>query len=158
AKAGVRTIEHGNLIDSAAAQLLAARGGYLVPTLVTYEVMRREATRANLSPFSVAKLERVLAAGLRSIDIALSAGVKLGFGTDLLGEFHAYQAEELLLRERIQGPRAVLASATLVNAEILGQTGRLGVVAPGALADLIAVEGNPLKDLRLLQDQGAHLA
>jgi imidazolonepropionase-like amidohydrolase len=158
AKAGVRTIEHGNLIDAPAARLLAERGGYLVPTLVTYEIMRREAPRARLPAFSVAKLETVLSAGLESIQIALNAGVKLGFGTDLLGEFHAYQSEEFLIRSRVQEPRAVLASATLVNAEILGQTGKLGVIAPGALADLIAVDGNPLKDLGLLQDQGRHLA
>jgi imidazolonepropionase-like amidohydrolase len=157
AKAGVRTIEHGNLIDAPAAKLLAERGGYLVPTLVTYESMRREAPRAKLPSFSVAKLETVLAAGLESIQIALKAGVKLGFGTDLLGEFHAYQSEELQIRARVQEPRVVLASATLVNAEILGQTGRLGTIAPGALADLIAVDGNPLKDLGLLQGQGRHL-
>jgi imidazolonepropionase-like amidohydrolase len=157
AKAGVRTIEHGNLIDAPAAKLLAERGGYLVPTLVTYEIMRREAPRARLPSFSVAKLETVLAAGLESIQIALKAGVKLGFGTDLLGEFHAYQSEELQIRARVQEPRVVLASATLVNAEILGQTGRLGVIAPGALADLIAVDGNPLEDLGLLQGQGRHL-
>jgi imidazolonepropionase-like amidohydrolase len=158
AKAGVRTIEHGNLIDAPAAKLLAERQGYLVPTLITYEVMRREAPRAGLSSFSVAKLETVLNAGLESIQIALGAGVKLGFGTDLLGEFHACQSEELLVRSRVQSPRDVLLSATRVNAEILGQTGRLGVIAPGALADLIAVDGNPLADLGLLQDQGRHLA
>lgn len=157
AKAGVRTIEHGNLIDAPAASLLASRGGFLVPTLVTYEVMRREAPRAGLPAFSVAKLATVLDAGMQSIQIALDAGVKLGFGTDLLGEFHVYQSEELQIRARVQEPRAVLTSATRVNAEILGQAGRLGVVAPGALADLIAVEGNPLKDLGLLQERGRHL-
>jgi imidazolonepropionase-like amidohydrolase len=157
AKAGVRTIEHGNLIDAPAAKLLADRQGYLIPTLITYEVMRREASRAKLPAFSVAKLETVLSAGLESIQIALSAGVKLGFGTDLLGEFHAYQSEELLIRSRVQKPRDVLLSATRVNAEILGQTGRLGVIAPGALADLIAVAGNPLADLGFLQNQGQQL-
>lgn len=157
AKAGVRTIEHGNLIDAPAAKLLADRQGYLLPTLITYEVMRREAPRARLPAFSVAKLETVLSAGLESIQIALSAGVKLGFGTDLLGEFHAYSSEELLIRSRVQKPRDVLLSATRVNAEILGQTGRLGVIAPGALADLIAVAGNPLADLGLLQNQGQQL-
>ncbi len=158
ANAGVRAIEHGNLLDAAAAALLAARGAYLVPTLVTYEVMRREAPRARLPSFSVAKLETVLEAGLASVALALAAGVKLGFGTDLLGEFHAYQAEEFAIRSRIQAPRAVLKSATAVNAEILGQSGRLGTIAPGALADLIAVDGNPLDDVNLLQDQGRHLA
>jgi imidazolonepropionase-like amidohydrolase len=63
----------------------------------------------------------------------------------------------LLVRARVQSPRDVLLSATRVNAEILGQTGRLGVIAPGALADLIAVDGNPLADLGLLQNQGRHL-
>ena len=158
ANAGVRTIEHGNLLDAASAALLAARGAYLVPTLVTYEVMRREAPRARLPAFSVAKLETVLEAGLKSVEMALAAGVKLGFGTDLLGDFHAYQSEELAIRSRIQSPHAVLKSATAVNAEILGQSGRLGLIAPGALADLIAVDGNPLDDLNLLQDQGRHLA
>ena len=158
ANAGVRTIEHGNLLDAASAMLLASCGAYLVPTLVTYEVMRREAPRARLSAFSVAKLETVLEAGLKSVEIALAAGVKLGFGTDLLGEFHEYQSEEFAIRSRIQTSHAVLKSATAVNAEILGQSGRLGTIAPGALADLIAVNGNPLDDLSLLQDQGRHLA
>ena len=158
AKAGVRTIEHGNLIDAPAAKLLAERQGYLVPTLVTYEVMRREAPRAGLPAFSVAKLETVLSAGLESIQIALAAGVKLGFGTDLLGEFHAYQSEELQIRARVQTPRDVLLSATRVNAEILGQTDRLGVIVPGALADIIAIDGNPLEDLGLLQEQGRHIS
>jgi imidazolonepropionase-like amidohydrolase len=155
--AGVRTIEHGNLLDGEAARLLAARGAYLVPTLVTYEVMRREAPRARLPSFSVAKLETVLEAGLKSVEIALAAGVKLGFGTDLLGEFHGFQSEEFAIRARIQEPRAVLKSATTINAELLGQSGRLGTIAPGALADLIAVDGNPLEDLNLLQEQGRHL-
>jgi imidazolonepropionase-like amidohydrolase len=119
---------------------------------ITYEVMRREAPRARLPAFSVAKLETVLSAGLESIQIALSAGVKLGFGTDLLGEFHAHSSEEFLIRSRVQKPRDVLLSATRVNAEILGQTGRLGVIA-----DLIAVAGNPLADLGLLQNQGQQL-
>jgi imidazolonepropionase-like amidohydrolase len=105
----------------------------------------------------VAKLETVLEAGLQSIEIALAAGVKLGFGTDLLGEFHAHQSEEFAIRARIQEPRAVLKSATAINAEILGQSGRLGTIAPGALADLIAMEGNPLENLGLLQEQGRHL-
>jgi imidazolonepropionase-like amidohydrolase len=155
--AGVRTIEHGNLLNAEAAKLLAAHGAYLVPTLVTYEVMRRQASSIPLPPFSVAKLETVREAGLHSLEVALDAGVKLGFGTDLLGELQAHQSEELEIRARIQKPNAVLTSATAVNAQILGLEGRLGIIAPGALADLIAVDGNPLKDLGLLQRQGQHL-
>ena len=157
ARAGVRTIEHGNLIDATAARELANAGGYMVPTLITYEALRRESSRAQLSEFSRKKLAHVLDAGMKSIEIAVSHGIKLGFGTDLLGEFHPYQAEELVLRSRVQGAAAVLDSATRINAEILGQPGRLGVVAPGAIADLIAVAGNPLQNLDLLQHQGRHI-
>ncbi len=157
ASAGVRTIEHGNLLNRDAAALLAARGALLVPTLVTYEIMRRKGAEYGLSPFSLEKLKTVLDAGVRSVEIALEAGVRVGFGTDLLGDLHAYQSEEFLLRAQVQKPHEVIAAATSVNAEILGMSGKLGVVKPGALADLIVVNGNPLRDLGLLQDQGRHI-
>jgi imidazolonepropionase-like amidohydrolase len=157
AEAGVRTIEHGNLIDAAAGRVLAAHGTFLVPTLVAYEAVRRNSDRIGLPSFAAAKLEAVLEGGLRSVNLALEAGVRLGFGTDLLGDLQEHQSEELLLRARAQSPNAVLAAATSINAEILGMKGRLGTIAPGALADLIVVNGNPLADLGLLQEQGGHL-
>jgi imidazolonepropionase-like amidohydrolase len=155
--AGVRTIEHGNLLDEPTAATMAKRQAYLVPTLITYECMRRKGPSLGLSEFSLGKLETVLESGLRSIELALRAGVPVGLGTDLLGELHDYQAEELLIRGRLQKPHEVLRSATEVNAEILGQRGKLGVIAPGAHADLLVVDGNPLADLNVLQEQGAHL-
>jgi imidazolonepropionase-like amidohydrolase len=96
----------------------------------------------------------VLEAGLRSIELALRAGVRVGLGTDLLGELHEHQTEELLIRGRLQKPHEVLRAATEVNAEILGQEGKLGVIAAGAYADLIVTRGNPLEDLDVLQHQG----
>lgn len=155
--AGVRTIEHGNLLDADAAALLAERQVLLVPTLITYEVMHRKGAALGLSSASADKLATVLAAGLRSVEIALGAGVRVGFGTDLLGDLHEHQSEEFLLRAQVQRPREVLAAATTVNAEILRMTGRLGVIAPGAMADVIAVNGNPLEDLQLTQEQGRFL-
>jgi imidazolonepropionase-like amidohydrolase len=155
--AGIRTIEHGNLLDESAAGLMAERRAYLVPTLVTYEVMRSRGASLGLSSFSMEKLATVFAAGMRSIEIARSAGVRIGLGTDLLGELHSHQSDELTLRARLQSPLDVLRSATLVNAEILGESGRLGVIKAGAAADLIAVNGDPLADLTLLQQQGQHL-
>jgi imidazolonepropionase-like amidohydrolase len=155
--AGIRTIEHGNLLDESTARLMAERRAYLVPTLVTYEVMRSRGAALGLSPFGMEKLATVFAAGMRSIELADSAGVRIGLGTDLLGELHSHQSEELTLRARIQSPLDVLRSATLVNAEILGESGRLGVIKAGAAADLIAVNGDPLVDLTLLQKQGQHL-
>jgi imidazolonepropionase-like amidohydrolase len=155
--AGVRTIEHGNLLDSGAAALMAERDALLVPTLITYEVMRRKGSELGLSRFSAEKLATVLEAGLGSVEIALRAGVRVGFGTDLLGDLHDHQSEEFLLRARVQKPHQVIAAATTVNAEILGMNGKLGVIAPEAFGDLIAVNGNPLGDLGLLQEQGRHI-
>lgn len=155
--AGVRTIEHGNLLDSVAAALMAEREALLVPTLITYEVMRRKQSELGLSRFSAEKLATVLDAGLRSVEIALRAGVRVGFGTDLLGDLHDHQSEEFLLRAQVQKPHQVIAAATTVNAEILGMTGKLGVIAPDAFADLIAVNGDPFVDLGLLQEQGRHI-
>jgi imidazolonepropionase-like amidohydrolase len=155
--AGVRTIEHGNLLNEAVASLMAERGAYLVPTLVTYEAMHARGASLGLNAFGLEKLATVLEAGMRGVELAERAGVRIGLGTDLLGELHSYQSDELTLRARIHSPLTVLRSATLVNAEILGETGRLGVIAPGATADLIAVQGEPLADLTLLQGQGRHL-
>jgi imidazolonepropionase-like amidohydrolase len=75
----------------------------------------------------------------------------MGFGTDLLGETHAQQSRELGIRGRVLPAAEVLRSATLVNARILGREGELGVVAPGALADLLVVDGDPLADLGVLE-------
>ncbi|MCZ6785114.1 MAG: amidohydrolase family protein, partial [Proteobacteria bacterium] len=94
---------------------------------------------------------------LASLEICRDAGVPMGFGTDLLGETHEQQSREFRIRAEVLSPAEILRSATLVNAEILGKSGELGVVAPGARADLLVVDGNPLDDLSLLEDQGKHL-
>jgi len=153
-RAGVRTIEHGNLLDAAAAALMAERGAFLVPTLVTYEVMLQKGPEIGLPAFSLEKLRAVAEAGLRSIEFALAAGVPIGFGTDLLGDLHTFQSDEFSIRARVQKPHEVLRAATEVNARILGREGQLGVIAPGAIADLIACSANPVKDLGVLGGQG----
>ncbi len=154
---GVRTIEHGNLIDAPTAALMAARGAYAVPTLITYEALARDGQRLGLGADSVVKIALVREAGLQSLQVLRDAGVKLGFGTDLLGASHNLQSEEFLIRAQVQTPLEVLQSATLIGAEILGQTGRLGEIVPGARADLLLVDGNPLADLRCLTGQGERI-
>ncbi|MBV9632187.1 MAG: amidohydrolase family protein [Xanthobacteraceae bacterium] len=156
-RAGVRSIEHGNLIDDASARLMTERGCYLVPTLVTYDQIAQFGKSHKFPEGSLRKLQDVLHAGKGAIETALRAGVKVGFGTDLLGETHPAQSEEFRLREQIQSAADVLRSATLVNAELLQQAGRLGVLKPCAFADLLLVNGDPLKDLSLLSGQGEHL-
>lgn len=154
---GVRTIEHGNLLDADTAALMARRGAYLVPTLVAYEALRDRGPALGLRDYALSKLRTVLEAGLRSIELALDAGVAVGFGTDLLGELHAYQSDEILIRARVQKPHEVIRSATEVNARILNREGKLGTIAPGATADLIACRANPLQDLGVLGNQGEGL-
>ena len=155
---GVRSIEHGNLIDAPTAALMAERGAVAVPTLITYEALARDGVRLGLGAESVAKVEQVRAAGLSSLEVFKAAGVKLAFGTDLLGGSHDLQSEEFLIRAQVQSNLDVLQSATLIGAELLGQSGRLGEIVPGALADLLLVDGNPLDDLACLTGQGERIA
>ncbi|MEJ8567960.1 metal-dependent hydrolase family protein [Elongatibacter sediminis] len=154
---GVRTIEHGNLIDQATAELMAEKGAFMVPTLVAYSETAKRGEDMGLSPVIMEKLRLVNEGGVNMLDLCRKAGVEMGFGTDLMGELNEAQSEEFLIRAEVLPAVEILKSATSVNARILMQEGRLGVVAPGALADLLVVDGNPLEDLNLLQDQGAHL-
>lgn len=156
--AGVRSIEHGNLIDRVAARLMAERGAYLVPTLVVFDQIAKFGRALNFPQESLAKLDAVLHAGRGAIAIAIEEGVKLGFGTDLLGETHDAQSDELRLRAEVQSPLEVLRSATLVNAELIGQSGKLGTLDVGAFADLLLVDGDPLQDVTVLTGQGEKLA
>ncbi|MFC2952423.1 amidohydrolase family protein [Marinicaulis aureus] len=154
---GVRTIEHGNLIDEEAAALAAQKGAYVVPTLVTYTVLEEEGRKHGWSSAMLDKLAVVKEAGLASVDICKKAGVKLGLGTDLLGDSFDHQSREFLIRAEIETPREVLHSATRINAEILNRTGQLGEISAGAIADILLLERNPFDDLGVLQDQGAHM-
>lgn len=156
--AGVRSIEHGNLVDAPTASLMAERGAFMVPTLVAYDMLAMKGAELGLSAASQEKLKIVLSAGLESLAVAKRAGVRLGFGSDLLGALQWEQSREFRVRSEVQSPFEVIVSATETNAELLNQAGRLGVIAPGALADLIVVDGDPLRDIGLLEAQGRHLA
>jgi imidazolonepropionase-like amidohydrolase len=154
---GVRTVEHGNLIDQKTADLMAERGAYLVPTLVTYDVLSKHGSELGLPEESLAKLADVVKAGTNSLRIAHAAGVKMAFGSDLLGELHVYQSDEFRIRSEVLGSAEVIRSATLVGAEVLRMEGQLGVIAPGAFADLIVLEDNPLEDISVLLGQGERI-
>jgi imidazolonepropionase-like amidohydrolase len=154
---GVRTIEHGNLIDDEAAALMARHGAYVVPTLVTYEALANEGADYGLPPDSVSKIATVRTAGLHSLEIYKRAGVKMGYGSDLLGPSQRLQSDEFRLRAQVLSPREVIQSATTVAAEVLRMEDRLGRILPGAMADLLVVDGNPYKDLSCLLGQGDHI-
>ena len=154
---GVRSIEHGNLIDRATAENVAGAGAFVVPTLVTFDAMHRFGRELGFPEVSLAKLGDVREAGLRSLEILQAAGVKIGYGTDLLGPMHRHQSREFVIRAEAMAPFDIIRSATAINAELLNRSGEIGVIAPGARADLIAVDGNPLADISLLDGQGEHL-
>jgi imidazolonepropionase-like amidohydrolase len=155
---GVRTIEHGNLIDAKTAQLVAENNGYLVVNLVTYVVIKERGAQFGLDPARLEKNEVVLEAGFASLDICRQAGVKVGYGSDLLGEFQEEQSREFSVRREVASPIEIIRSATTIGAEIVRMEGKLGIVEPGAFADLILVDGDPLKRLELLEGQGQHLS
>jgi imidazolonepropionase-like amidohydrolase len=107
---------------------------------------------------SLEKNKIVMAAGLRSLELARDAGVRMAFGSDLLGQLQPDQSREFQIRSQVLSPLEIIRSATVVGAELLGRSGELGTVVAGALADLLVVDGNPLRDLSRLQGQGEHLA
>ena len=154
---GVRTVEHCNLIDEATAAFVRDHDAYVVPTLVCYEVTEQHGDALGLTPYVMEKLRFVNEAGIRMLEHCEAAGTRMGFGTDLMGEMEFAQSMEFVIRARVQKPIDILRSATRINAEIVQMEGRLGTIAPGAIADLIAVDGNPLEDIALLDGQGENI-
>src|SRR5262249_15669784 len=139
------------------AEHVAGADAFVVPTLATYDALHRHGRELGFPEVSMAKLSEVREAGLGSLEILRRAGVKIGYGTELLGPMHRYQSRDFVIRAAARAPFDIIRSATSVNAELLNRSGELGVVAPGARADLVAVDGSPLADISLLDGQGEHL-
>lgn len=155
---GVRSIEHGNLIDRQTAAIVAQHRAFVVPTLVTYDALANHGTDVGAPVHTLAKLSEVREKGLEAIRLCREAGVSLGFGTDLLGPLHRFQRDEFRLRAEVETPFEILRSATSVNASLLQMEGRLGIIESGALADLLVIEGNPLDDISLLATDSEAIA
>jgi imidazolonepropionase-like amidohydrolase len=158
AHAGVRTIEHGNLIDDASARLMADKGMFLVANLVTYFEMKKHAAEYGMGSDMLAKNDLVIEGALKSLEICKRHGVPVAYGTDLLGQLQVAQSEEFALRAQVLSPAEIIRSATTIGAQVVRMEGKLGCLKPDAFADLLVVDGNPLKDLKLLQEQGQHLS
>ena len=155
---GVRSVEHANLIDAETAAFAAERGAFVVPTLATYESSARRGAALGFPKVSLDKLGAVREVGVAALEILRGAGVKIGFGTDLLGAMHDDQLTEFEIRSRVLPNVEVLRQATSGNAELLERSGELGTVAPGALADLLVVDGDPVADLGVLSGQGERVS
>jgi imidazolonepropionase-like amidohydrolase len=147
---GVRSIEHGNLMDASSIPLFKRHGAFYVPTLVTYQALAAQGRQGLLPEHIHTKLHDVLDRAVGALDLAHGAGLPIAFGTDLFGDLHGQQLDEFLLRAEVQPAADVIRSATTVGAQLLGRPDELGVVAPGAYADLLVVDGNPLDDIRVL--------
>jgi len=146
---GVRSIEHGNLLDAETAESMAAAGAFLVPTLAAYDAMDRRPDEAGVPAVSRQKNKEVLESGQQAVGLARAAGVRVGFGTDLMGVLEDKQLNGLRLQAEVDGIWTVLASATSVNAELIGRPD-LGRVAEGCVADLLILDGNVADDPSVL--------
>ena len=147
---GVRTIEHGNLLDEESARVMAKYDAFLVPTNVTYRALYKHGKSFGFPEVSIGKLKDVLDVGLNAIEVAKNNGVKIGHGSDLLGECQIYQSDELSIKAEVVGNYEAIRHATEVNAEIVNMSDELGVIKENALADILIVDGNPSKDIGLL--------
>ena len=155
---GVRTIEHGNLVDAPTAKLMAEKGAYMIPNLVTYDAMKRRAKELGMPNGMLEKNDEVLKYGFAELEHCRTAGVKMAYGSDLLGALEDEQTGEFRIRGEVMPAIDVIRSATLIGAEVVRQEGKLGTIQPGAHADMILVDGDPLKDLGLFQDGGPNLS
>ena len=151
-KAGIRTIEHGNLMGESVAGEIKEAGAYLVPTIVTYEKISSMGKELGIPENNIRKINQALEKAYQALEIAYRAGVKIGSGSDLLGPMQVYKGTELALQARVMGPMGALVAATRTNAELIRQANNLGTVEAGKLADLILVDGDPLADMTIFQD------
>ena len=149
--AGVRSIEHANFVSEATVAMMAEHGAFYVPTFISLVQRVESADETQLPQAIVDNLERTIARGRQVYGWARKHKVPIGFGTDLWGpEAQKSQLREFEMRRDLDAPAAIVRSATAVNAELLMEKGRLGVIAEGAHADLLVVEGDPLSDVDVL--------
>jgi imidazolonepropionase-like amidohydrolase len=150
--AGVRSIEHGSMLEPETARRIAAEGAFMVPTLQTMESFVAHPDRMGLAPEKVALLGGFIEQAYRSVATARDAGVKLASGSDVVGPWQGRRGEELMYKARVLGAHGALISATRTNAELFMLDHEIGTVEVGKRADLILVKGQPLDDIALMAE------
>jgi imidazolonepropionase-like amidohydrolase len=155
---GVRSIEHGTLVDDATAQFVAQHGAFIVPTMAIIHALVKTDRGAQLPAEIRAKANAVYQEALAGLHAMQKAGVKVGFGTDLLGVTHTERAPEFMVRREVFSPIEILRQATSVNAELVQQPGVLGSIRAEAQADLLVVDGDPVADIAVLAAGGERLS
>src|SRR6266498_2950022 len=150
--AGVDSVEHGHLMNDEAVAALKKNDTYLVPTLYLLDWHREHASQANLPDFLRAKMEMVSAVGKQNVKKAIQAGVKIAMGTDAAVYPHGLNAHELAVYVSLgMSPLQAIQSATINDADLLGWSDKIGTLEPGKWADVIAVDGDPLQDVTVLE-------
>ena len=157
AELGVRSIEHATLIDEEAAKAVAANDAFVVPTLATIWALLEDGDKLGLPKVSQDKLRLVSGGALQGLQVMQRNRLRIGFGTDLLGSQQDRQGTEFALRAQVFSPLEIVKQATSINAELLQMPGQIGRVAPGHVADLIVVDGDPLQDIACLGQSGDNL-
>lgn len=154
---GVRSIEHGTLIDDETAALVAKTGNFVVPTMAIIFGLAEVGRELGFPTESQHKVEIIFKEALTGMDRMRRAGVKVGFGTDLLGKLYTQQCREFTIRREVFTALEILQQATSITADTMMMQGKLGCVTPDAYADLLVVDGDPLKDIELLAANGQNL-
>ncbi|WP_460691131.1 metal-dependent hydrolase family protein [Nesterenkonia suensis] len=147
---GVRSIEHGNLLNEESTRLFVEHSAFLVPTLVTYQRLKADGAALGLPEPSQKKVDDVLYAGLDALALADRNKVDIAYGSDLLGAMWEHQSQEFEIRSQVQSAGAILRGATTIAARLLQAEGSLGTITDGAYADMVLLKENPLEDITVL--------
>ena len=151
-EAGVDSIEHGHLMDDASIATLKKNGTYLVPTLFLGEYMEKNMEHSDVPDYSKQKMRNVIAAMRQNTGKAFAAGVKVAFGTDAAVYPHGLNAGEFHVYVKLgMTPLAAIQTATINASDLLGWKDRVGTIEPGKWADIIAVDGDPTRDVTILE-------
>jgi len=146
---GVRSIEHANLLDEASADEMVKYNSVMVPTLITYKAMAKFGRDLGMTDIALGKNAQVLDSGLKAIELAMSKGIRVGFGSDLMGDLEYMQLDGLEVQHEVQGTLELLRSITSRNADILS-TDIHGSIRVGMTGDLVVLPGNPFKNPSVL--------
>jgi imidazolonepropionase-like amidohydrolase len=151
-RAGVRSIEHCSMLDDEAIRLLKEHGTFVVPNPYTNQYILERGAAGGYQSYQIEKSRQVLDLKLKSLRAAIKAGLKVAYGTDSGVQPHGINARQFaIFVDSGMTPLQAIRAATLVNADLLRMTGQIGTLQPGAYADVIAVQGDPLADIRALE-------
>jgi imidazolonepropionase-like amidohydrolase len=152
-KAGVRSVEHGNFMDEETADRMGeAADAYLVPTIITYEMIAAHGTGDGVSEDNLRKIKRGLAGAHDALGLAFEKGLRIASGSDLLGSMQPHKGREIALQARVMGAMNAIIAATRTNAELMRLEHEVGTVEEGKRADLILVAADPLQDPEVFAD------